>query len=347
MAVLMAVRLRPRVYAPRVLSGEQVLPRNQVDQCHVSTSILETAHQRSSADKNSRLHLDQCRCFSPTSPFGALLTETARRVGVEPRALAVRALLHLPRVASYEGWVTRRQVMRELTTSAERLCRDIKAARSHVAVKKFSLHDLRFEEIDSSRALPVFTSLHYLRSPRPGSLYFALVDPVDKLPVTLCSMSPLQWKCVGRKIRSQFAIPPHRVWDISRMYSVDSAPHNAISTLLSKVRTHIRHNMSCAELLITAVDPNLGFRGSSYRAANWQQWMTVKPRPYLYEDGCYVSPRQLREQYGTASLLDLQAKYLGRFQQSRTRLLDTMIYCCSVNGETKVVPAQEMPRLHR
>ncbi len=131
------------------------------------------------------------------------------------------------------------------------------------------------------------------------------------------------------------------------MYSVDSAPPNAISSLLSRVRTYLRRNMPSADLLVTAVDPNLGFTGSSYRAANWQQWMTVKARPYLYEDGHYVSPRQLRERYGTASLVELQAKYPGRFQQSKVRLLDSMIYCCSVNGETKVVPAQERRRLHR
>ena len=102
-----------------------------------------------------------------------------------------------------------------------------------------------------------------------------------------------------------------------------------------------------ADLLVTAVDPNLGFTGCSYRAANWQQWMTVKARPYFYENGCYVSPRQLRERYGTASLIELKAKFPERFQQSRVRLLDSMIYCCSLNGETRVVLAQERRRLHR
>ena len=105
--------------------------------------------------------------------------------------------------------------------------------------------------------------------------------------------------------------------------------------------------MPIADLLVTAVDPNLGFTGCSYRAANWQQWMTVKARPYFYENGCYVSPRQLRERYGTASLIELQAKFPERFQQSRVRLLDSMIYCCNVNGETEVVLAQHRRRLHR
>ena len=45
--------------------------------------------------------------------------------------------------------------------------------------------------------------------------------------------------------------------------------------------------------------------------------MTVKARPYFYENGRYVSPRQLRERYGTASLVELQARHPERFQQSR------------------------------
>jgi hypothetical protein len=268
-------------------------------------------------------------------------------MAVEPRALAVRALLHLPRVASYEGWVKTLQVQRELKISAERLRSDTRAAIGHMPAGKFELRDLAFEAIASSRALPVLESLHYLRSARPDSRYFALVDPIQGLPVTLCGLSPLQWKCVANHMRSQYSIPPERIWDVSRVYSVDTAPRNAISVLLSKVRTFLRHNLPAAHLLVTAVDPNLGFSGCSYRAANWQQWMTVRARPYFYEECYYVSPRQLREHYGTASLPELQATYPGRFQQSRVKLLDTMIYCCSVNGETKAVPVQHMRRLHR
>jgi hypothetical protein len=308
--------------------------------------VLEKDRDRFPAGAGARLHLDECRSLSPASPFRALVTETARRAGVEPRALAVRVLLHLPRVASYRGSVGKLQVQRELRSSAERLRRDTRAAISYVPAEKFELRDLAFEEIDSTRALPVLQSLHYLRSTRPGSRYFALVDPIRRLPITLCSLSPLEWKCVGRQLYAQ-SILSEQVLDISRLYSVDNAPPNAISSLLSKIRTYIRHDMPNIDLLITAVDPNLGFTGISYRAANWQQWMTVRARPYLYENCNYVSPRQLREHYGTANLVELQVKYPGRFQQSRVRLLDTMIYCCSVNGETKSVPVQDMPRLHR
>jgi hypothetical protein len=297
--------------------------------------------------KEPPLQLEECRKFSLRSHFGTLVAETAGSVGVEPRALAVRVLLQLPRVASQEGWVTRRQALQELRISAQGLYADIRAVSSQVSFREFRLCDLIFEEIEASRALPFLKSLHYLRSTRQGSLYFALVDPIDRLPITLCSLSPLEWQRVANQISKQFEISPRRMWEVSRVYSVDAAPRNAISSLLSKVRRHLRRSGASTDLLVTAVDPNLGFTGSSYRAANWQHWMSIRARPYMYENGRYVTPRQLRERFGTSSLVELQVKYPGRFQQSRARLLDTIIFCGSVNGETKVVPSPERRRLHR
>jgi hypothetical protein len=332
----------------RVHSGGNQILQIPYDQLpRGSVRPMPGGNERLIVSAASRLNLDECRSCGPASSFSALVSKTAHSVGVEPRPLAVRALLQLPRIASYTGWMTRQEVERELNISANRLRLDVSAARGHVPREDFALCDLAFEEIESSRALPVLRSLHYLRSARPGSLFFALVDPVDRLPVALCSLSPLQWKCVGSRIRSQFAIPPQRTWDVSRLYSVDNAPRNAISMLLSRVRTYMRHTRFSADLLVTAVDPNLGFTGCSYRAANWQQWMTVRARPYLYENGRYVSLRQLRERYGTASFVDLRAQDRRRFQKSKVRLLDSIIFCCSVNGETEVVRAQDRRRLHR
>jgi hypothetical protein len=163
----------------------------------------------------------------------------------------------------------------------------------------------------------------------------------------MCSVSPVDWKRVAGRISSHFGIPGDRVWDVSRVYSVDGAPPNAISSLLSKLRTHMRRNISTADLLVTAVDPNLGFTGCSYRAANWRPWMSVKARPYLYQNGHYVTPRQVRKRFGTASFVELQAKYPGIFEQSRVRLLDSVIFCSNVRGETKVVLPKDMHRLRR
>jgi hypothetical protein len=46
--------------------------------------------------------------------------------------------------------------------------------------------------------------------------------------------------------------------------------------------------------------------------------------------------------------VELRAKYPDRrFEQSRTCLLDSLIFCCRIDGATEVVPAGSQHRLHR
>ncbi len=291
--------------------------------------------------------LSDCRANDPR--FAELVSAAARNAGVDSRALGVRVLLHLPRVATVSGRVTTAQVERELFHSARILRRDIAVARHLVPNNRFALEELIFaENVDAATANRLFCSLHYLKSARQESRNFALLDPVKKLPVAICSVSPFEWKRVGSQIYAQFGIPQDRTWDVSRVYACDAAPRNAISFLLARVRSSLGRRNRDIDLLVTAVDPNLGFTGSSYRAANWQRWLTVQPRPYLYYDHRYVSPRQLRQRFGTSSLAELQARHPShRFEQSRTRLLDSRIFCCQLNRATEVVPEGSQRRLHR
>ena len=271
-----------------------------------------------------------------------------RRHDVPNRALSVRTLLHLPRLARPNGTVGRNQVIAELNRNAARLGQDQRSIEDLIPKDEYQLSDLRFVRLGNNDADQVFSRLHYLRSARAGSVNFALVDPVNRLPVTLCSVSPLEWMRVGRQLQGQFGVPLGAAWDVSRVYSFDVAPVNAISYLLSKVRQVIRREIPSVQLLTTAVDPNLGFIGSSYRAANWQQWMSIEARPYLYVDGIYASPRQLRTRFGGANLIELRRAHPGvRFEQSRAKLLDSVIYCCRLRGETAPVLPEDQRRLRR
>lgn len=297
------------------------------------------------AGSQPKFSLDECR--GADSPFAALVAQSAARHGVEPRALNVRTLLHLPRVAGHSGRLTRRQLDAELRNCAVGLRADQAEILDLMPTDEYALQDLRFVSYDAENAARIFGHLHYLRSARGGSKNYALVDPLHGLPVTLCSVSPLEWAVVGKQLRNQFGVAPDRVWDVSRVYSFDVAPGNAISFLLAKVRTALRQSEPQLELLTTAVDPNLGFTGSSYRAANWQRWMSISPRPYLYLDGCYISPRRLREDYGTANLTTVRTLSGAVVEQSRARLLDSAIFCCRLKGETEYLPVDAQRRLRR
>ncbi len=269
---------------------------------------------------------------------------------VDQRDLRVRALLQLPRVATATGLVTNGQIERELQHSVRQLAKDAIAARPVVPREKFALHELRFtDSVDAATAGKIFGHLHYLRNVRPGSEYFALLDPVQGLPVTICAVAPLEWKRVASWVRSQFGVAPGRVLDVARVFSSSTAPPNAVSYLLARVRANLAAK-DRADLLTTAVDPNLGFTGASYRAANWQRWIVIQPRPYLYLDRRYVSPRQLREQFGTSNLAELRAGFPGhRFEASRMRLRDSLIFGCHVSAARNLPPLREFPTrpLHR
>jgi len=291
------------------------------------------------------LLLDDCRAHD--SEFAERARKAAERNQVEPRALIVRTLLHVPRVAKRDGRLRWGQIETELARCAAELRADQAKLADLVPQATFKLQELRFVNYDGRLAERIFTHLHYLRSARPGSLNYALVDPVYGQPVSLCSVSPLEWKRVGGQITRQFGVRMDAVRDISRVYSFAVAPPNAISYLLSRVRTEIRQTMPQIELLSTAVDPNLGFTGSSYLAANWHRWMTIKPRPYLYFDRGYMSPRQLRANFQTTNVAELRATFDTRFEQSQAPLLDSMIFCCRTRGETENVPEGLQRRLHR
>jgi hypothetical protein len=75
--------------------------------------------------------------------------------------------------------------------------------------------------------------------------------------------------------------------------------------------------------------------------------MTIQARPYLYYRRSYVSPRQLLSSFQTANPVELHEKYGSAFEQSRAKLLDSMIFCCRVRGETDCVPTDEQRRLRR
>lgn len=294
-----------------------------------------------------RFSLEECRL--PDSEFATVAYGNAVEAGVEHRALMVRTLLHLPRVAGFRGQVSERQISAELHHRAQDLLRDIARvdAKKLVPSAKAELRDLEFVELSNEHADLIFGSLHYLRSARPGSLNFALVHRETRLPYTLCSVSPLEWKLVGRQIFAQFGVPQTAVWDVSRVFSFDLAPQNAISYLLGKLRNRFRTGTEGVKLLATAVDPNLGFSGASYRAANWEAWMTVQARPYLYVNHRYASPRQLRGLYGTTNPAELQERFGRKFEQSRAKLLDSSIFCVRVRGETETVPLDDRRRLRR
>ena len=285
---------------------------------------------------------------APLNPFPTteIVSRVAEEFDVPARALLARSCQQLPRIAQF-GRLERRRAEQEIRRCARWLRQDMAEAVGHVPKGPFVLSELQFTRVDEVQAKPLLVRLHYLRTIRPDSAHFALVEPMSGLPVALCTLSGLQWPRLAQKLGERFGVGMAEVLDVSRVFAVDDAPANSISTLLSRVRTWVRHHHPEVTLLTTVVDPNLGFTGSSYRAANWQQWMTIKARPYLYQETRFVTPRQLLEEFGTSNFNELKSKYPRRFEKSRLRLDDSLLFCCRVRGGTEAVPPDQISRLYR
>jgi hypothetical protein len=341
------VRERPVQGAPTSETGGSLCPEVSAIPAEDPPGLREVAGDRSL--RAGRISLEACR--SQQQDFLDLVDLVVQESGavaddVDSRALIVRTLLHLPRVAGFSGVLTQRQVCAELRRSIRQLLKDQENVRHWMPTEDLALSDVTFVAGEESASKEIFDSLHYLRNSRAGAVNYALVDRAGR-PVTLCSVSPLEWKLVGKQITKQFDVPMEAVRDVSRVYSFNSAPTNAISYLLSRVRNHIRKTSPEIQLLSTAVDPNLGFTGTSYLAANWNRWMTVKARPYMYFDECYVTPRQLRTQFDTTNVAQLKSTYRRRFEISSVNLLDSVLFCSRVKGPTESVPPGQQRRLYR
>ena len=190
--------------------------------------------------------------FSPTSSFGALVRETAPRSVLSLEHSLCVLCFTFPESRPTTGG-SRDGMYSGNSESAPNDCAVMYGPPGATCpVRNFRYVTCFFEEIDVF-ARPSPLNVASLSSQRSSGVPVLRTGRSGRrLPVTLCSLSPLEWKRVGNQILHSLAIPRERVWDVSRVYSVDGAPRNAISLLLSRVRNYLRHNVPtliCLSLL--------------------------------------------------------------------------------------------------
>jgi hypothetical protein len=115
---------------------------------------------------------------------------------------------------------------------------------------------------------------------------------------------------------------------VSRVFVFEGAPRNSISYLLSRVAREERH-LGVTDLL-TYVNPNMMFSGSSYRASGWRQLGSEPGTTYRYLDGRYITDRELASRYGARG--DEGYKYLlgQRFAKSVMPLAPLLVFHTSL-----------------
>ena len=229
----------------------------------------------------------------------------ARALHIDPLALRCQTMLHLPRPDA--------TLLREATVAEELLVSQSPPKDWMVPPEgDVELDDLEFIVLSPDIARIYHEQLHYVRSYRPGE-HFALRHKGSGKIACMGSVADFDLKHVGDML------PACNAMMFSRFYAFRWAPANTFSYFVGKLRPYLikEHN---TELIVTFINPNLGFTAGSHKAAQLFDLAIEKCTRYMYLDGRYQTMRYFVENHGTSDPLALKAKLGNSFQVSNIEL---------------------------
>jgi hypothetical protein len=247
---------------------------------------------------------------------------TAHQFGVPRRALHLKLLMHLPRVANPTGEIGTRQVESEASRLAASIpplpewgCGESRGA---------GVESLRFGELDEGTAREIWERFHYIGSHRDNSRHYGLWTDADSFrPVAAASVSENDADLL-LELAAHQGLDASNSLVVSRVFAFPVAPRNTVSHLLGCCARAERR--MGAQLLLTYVNPNLGFTGTSYRASNWTELAREPVKGYAYVDRTYVTARQLESRFGSHDGSELRRTLGNRFEESTMRLEPLMVF---------------------
>lgn len=255
------------------------------------------------------------------------------------RRLLARLLLHLPRLADPDGRLAAADALRE----AERLSRQEFATTPQWLVPSTHLPrsptELTLCDIDAGRARLLHERFHYLRSYRQGRHLAGFAG--DRVAVLL-TFSPLDLAPLSIAMPADVAESEALV--LSRVYATPWAPRNALSRMLADAVRLLRDSDSAPRILLTYLNPGIGFDGASYKAANWFLFGHEHDTRYAYLDESYITDRELTRSYGTSDATILKGLLGSRVAFSSMALQPLEVYAFALNGRLRREMAGSSPR---
>lgn len=245
--------------------------------------------------------------------------DVATDYATDVRALHLRLLLHLPRLASERGTVALEQVMYE----AARLAKQLPSAAAWELRSRPSLGDLKLSVVEGKVARRICENFHYLGSYRSEARPYALETPCGEVVALAVTTG-----CDVDRLRSisleHLSDSDPRV--LARVFALKGAPKNTLTRLFKLVC--LAERADGCKSVVTYVNPNLGFTGASYRAGNWLLLGDEPGTTYRYVHGKYLPDRVLSAMLNKPEVDDvLLTKLLGiEYQKSRMRLEPLLVF---------------------
>lgn len=190
------------------------------------------------------------------------------------------------------------------------------------------LHHSRLDIVDPSTAQFIHQVHHYLGSFRGDGIHLGLYsnEQVNHRPrlMSIVSLSPFDLSHIADAL--PLGLRQEQVLVLSRLFAFDWCPHNTISYSLGRVFEWLRERLPHIKMLLTYLNPNLGFTGTVYKATNWVLFGRESKRRYLYLDSNYVTDRHMIRAYGTADLERLRVLLGDRVLSSVLPLRPLEVY---------------------
>lgn len=166
------------------------------------------------------------------------------------------------------------------------------------------------------------TEFHYLASPRRDAIHLGLGE--STAPTCLMSFSPFDLEHLTGLLPG--GVRPENVLVLSRQVTVGDVPRNTWTFAFGRACRWLREHCPSVRMVLTYLDPNLGFRGASYRAANWTLLGQEPKGRYVFVDGVPVPNRELIALHGTARFDYLQALLGSRVERTTVSLQPLSVF---------------------
>lgn len=301
--------------------------------------MLSSGSQAMNIQQGDRLLIDGAAGATPAAP-SSVATDLARKIelyaeGIDRRNLLRQVLLQLHRLPPVE-LAQENAIDYEVRKQAEKLsslARDTPKLLRPPDVAAIELRRAWLDLVDPSTAEFIHRAHHYLGSSRGDAIHLGLYHRTEirREPrlMSLVSLSPFDLLHLADALPS--GLRQEQVLVLSRLFAFEWCPRNTISYTLGRVFSWLRERLPHVKMLLTYLNPNLGFNGTVYQATNWTLFGYEMKRRYLYLDSNYVTDRQMIRAHGTADLRKLRALLGERVSGSALPLKPLEIYAYFLN----------------
>lgn len=166
--------------------------------------------------------------------------------------------------------------------------------------------EIKFSLVDPTVGQMIQLSVHYLSNLRTDTLHhYGLFRDGEIYPFSYAAVSFLDRNYILKSL--PFEAKMKEIMVVTRLYSINNSPYNSTSLLLSLIRREIKSKYKNIKALVTAVNPNILFTGSSFKSSAFEVF-ALGPFIPLYYKGNYVT----RKTISSMQLISGEKKYISK-----------------------------------